>query len=142
MPAYLDLFTSETRDAFIKNGSDVSGFRKWGRDIAARIKPGDIFICYLVGLSRWIGALKVLSEAYEDSTPYFIQQNDPFVIRFRVSPIVKVQPVRAIPIRAIWDKLPMCKGVQQTAGFTYKVGLQRSLKETKRSRLEHIARIA
>lgn len=129
MAAYLDLFTPETWNAFLKRGRDVSGFRVWGRVIASKIRPDDVFICYLVGLSRWIGALRVLSNAYEDSAPYFVEQEDPFVIRFRVEPIVTLEPVRGIPIREIWDKLPMCKGIRQTAGFTYKVGLQRSLKE-------------
>jgi hypothetical protein len=127
--AYLDLFTPETWQAFVRQGCDVSGFRQWGREIAATIKPGDQFICYVVGLGRWIGVLKILSEAYEDSTPYFVEQDDPFVVRFKVEPIVTLQPVRGIPIKAIWDKLPMCRGVRQTAGFTYKVGLQRSLRE-------------
>src|SRR5579864_2959610 len=129
MAAYLDLFTPETWSAFLKRGRDVSGFRVWGRVIASKIRHDDIFICYLVGLSRWIGALRVLSSAYEDSAPYFVEQEDPFVIRFKVEPIVTLEPVRGIPIRDIWDKLPMCKGVRQTAGFTYKVGLQRSLRE-------------
>jgi len=129
MAAYLDLFTPETWQAFRKRGADVSGFRVWGRVIASKIKPDDVFICYLVGLSRWIGALRVTSNAYEDSAPYFVEQADPFVIRFKVEPIVTLEPIRAIPIRDIWGKLPMCQGIRQTAGFTYKVGLQRSLKE-------------
>jgi hypothetical protein len=129
MAAYLDLFTPETWQAFLKGGRAVSGFRVWGRVIASKIKPEDVFICYVVGLGRWIGALRVTSNAYEDSAPYFVEQDDPFVIRFKVEPIVTLEPVRAIPIRKIWDKLPMCQGVRQTAGFTYKVGLQRSLRE-------------
>jgi hypothetical protein len=84
MAAYLDLFTPETWGAFLKRGRDVSGFRVWGRVIASKIRPDDVFICYLVGLGRWIGALQVLSSAYEDSAPYFVEQEDPFVIRFNV----------------------------------------------------------
>lgn len=129
MAAYLDLFTPETWQAFVRRGCDVSGFRVWGKVIASKIKPDDVLICYVVGLSRWIGALRVLSNAYEDSAPYFVEQEDPFVIRFKVEPIVTLEPVRAIPIRDIWDRLPMCQGVRRTAGFTYKVGLQRSLRE-------------
>ena len=80
MKAYLDLFTIETWQAFIKKGSNVSGYRDWGRKLAAQVNPGDIFICYVVGLSRWIGALRVLSKYHEDSTPIFHEQNDPYVI--------------------------------------------------------------
>lgn len=129
MAAYLDLFTPETWQAFLKRGCGVSGFRVWGRVIASKIRPDDVFICYVVGLGRWIGALRVLSNAYEDSAPYFVEREDPFVIRFKVEPIITLEATRALPIRDIWDKLPMCRGVRRTAGFTYKVGLQRSLKE-------------
>jgi hypothetical protein len=129
MPAYLDLFTPETWQAFLNKGRNVSGFREWGRQIAARIKRDDVFVCYLVGLSRWVGVLKVLSDVYEDSTPYFVETDDPFVLRFNVEPVVTLLPIRGIPIKAIWDKLSMCRGIQPSAGFTYKVGLSRSLKE-------------
>ncbi len=47
MAAYLDLFTPETWAAFLKRGRDVSGFRVWGRVIASKIKPDDVFVCYL-----------------------------------------------------------------------------------------------
>jgi hypothetical protein len=52
MAAYLDLFTPETWQAFVKRGCDVSGFRDWGREIAAKIRPEDVFISYVVGSSR------------------------------------------------------------------------------------------
>jgi len=129
MAAYLDPFTPETWQSFINRGSEVSGFKKWTKEIASKIRPGDLFVCYMVGLSRWIGVLKVLSEPYDESTPYFVDQDDPFSVRFKVEPIVVLQPIRGIPIRSIWNALPMCKGIAPTAGFTYKVGLQRSLKE-------------
>lgn len=129
MAAYLDLFTPETWQSFISRGRGVSGFRTWGREIAAKIGEGDFFVCYLVGLSRWIGVLKVLSEPYEDSTPYFVDRDDPFSVRFKVEATVALEPIRGIPIKTVWDRLEMCKGISPTAGFTYKVGLQRSLKE-------------
>src|SRR4051794_11012209 len=117
MAAYIDLFTPETWQAFIRNGAAVTGFRKYWftTQVAAKIKSGDVFICYLVGLSRWIGALKAISEAYEDATPYFVESNDPFVVRFNVENIVTLSPELAIPITAIWNKLPRCSGVSPQA---------------------------
>jgi hypothetical protein len=49
-----------------------------------KVKQGDILLCYMVKLSRWCGSLEVLSDAFEDSTPIFAEENDPFPIRFRV----------------------------------------------------------
>ena len=58
MAYYLNLFTPETWDAFRGNGGAVSGFRERHERLAReRIKIGDTLLCYLVGLSRWCGAL-------------------------------------------------------------------------------------
>jgi hypothetical protein len=132
MPAYVDLFTPETWQSFVKRGSQVTGFRKYWftSQIAPRIKPGDVFFCYLVKLGRWMGALNVLSNAYEDSTPYFTEQDDPFTVRFSVETIVSLAPERGIPITAIWDRLPRCRGISpQKRGWIYKVKLERSLED-------------
>ena len=48
MAYFLNLFTPETWSAFHEHGAQVSGFRYRQRRIAReRIKPGDIFLCYL-----------------------------------------------------------------------------------------------
>ena len=33
-----------------------------------KFKPGDYLLCYLTGLSRWIGILEVTSEPYKDDS--------------------------------------------------------------------------
>lgn len=117
MAYFLDLFTPETWTAFEEHGATVSGFRERQRRMAReRVKPGDIFICYLVRLSRWCGALEIESEAYRDDTPIFADP-DPFVIRFKVKPIVMLEPTLAIPIfeDEIWDALSETKGVEKGA---------------------------
>ncbi len=65
MNCYLDLFTPETWDAFRRHGADISGFREKQRPSAEKIQPGDIFLCYLVRVSRWCGVLKISSPALE-----------------------------------------------------------------------------
>lgn len=52
------LFTGTTWEEFIKSGATVSGFRKHREKISKRIKIGDYLLCYLTGLSRFIGVLK------------------------------------------------------------------------------------
>ena len=107
MPYFLNLFTPETWAAFQEHGAEVSGFRYRQRRVAReRIKPGDIFLCYLVRLSRWCGALEIESNAFEDDTPIF-DDPDPFIVRFRVKPIVCLAPEVAIPIfePEVWRNL-------------------------------------
>lgn len=66
---WLDLFTFTTWQEFIKAGASVSGFREKRWNTVQQIKPGDYLLCYLTGLSRWIGILEVTSSAFKDSVP-------------------------------------------------------------------------
>ncbi len=107
MAYILNLFTPETWTAFRTHGAAVSGFRERQRHIAQeRIKPGDIFLCYLVRLSRWCGALKVTSDTFDDDAPIF-SDPDPFIVRFKVTPLVLLDQEESIPIfeNEIWDVL-------------------------------------
>ena len=33
------------------------------------MRPGDYLLCYMTGISRWIGILEVTSQPYKDDTP-------------------------------------------------------------------------
>lgn len=132
MAYFLDLFTPETWDGFRKHGATVSGFRERQLTTANRIKPGDTFLCYLVRLSRWCGALEVSSSAFKDTAPIFTDP-DPFVVRFHVKPLVTLDPDRAIPIfdAQIWDRLEETKGIQKGVrgwGINYRASLRRMSK--------------
>ena len=114
MAYILNLFTPETWASFQRYGAKTSGFRHRQRRVAReRIKPGDIFLCYLVRLSRWCGTLEITSEAFEDDTPIY-GDPDPFTIRFHVKPLVLLEPERAIPIfePEIWNNLSETRGCE------------------------------
>src|ERR1700751_5242487 len=98
MACYLNLFTPKTWDAFGKHGASVSGFRQRQANFAReQLKPGDIFLCYLVHLSRWCGVLEVTSPAFHHTTPIF-SDPDPFVVRFHVKPLVAFDADKSPPI--------------------------------------------
>ncbi|MFC0339969.1 hypothetical protein, partial [Paracoccus niistensis] len=117
----LNLFTPDTWEAFQRNGAEVSGFKLRQRNAAeSDVKPGDIFVCYLVRLSRWCGALEVISSVYEDDSPIF-SDPDPFVLRFKVRPIVLLKPEAAIPIfeDEVWRTLSSTQSFEPgTSGWT------------------------
>lgn len=110
----LDLFTPATWQAFIDAGSTVTGFRQRHRRLAAeRVRKGDVFLCYLTRLSRWCGTLRVTSDLYEDASP-LLGEADPYVhfpIRFKVEPVVILEPELAVPIRShhVWNGLSITK---------------------------------
>lgn len=107
MAYYLDLFSPETYEAFTRSQRDTSGFRERQQNVASKISVGDKFVCYLTKLSRWIGVLEVTSQSFKDATPLFYENDDPFVVRFRVKPLVWLSKEKAIPMRdeRVWHKL-------------------------------------
>jgi len=108
MTAYwLDLFTLETWRDFKAAGREVSGFRERRSRAAGRIARGDTFLCYLTGVQRWVGALQVESAAYHDTTPMWTA--DVFPVRFRVRPIVFLEPEHGIPAADLANDLEMVR---------------------------------
>lgn len=79
MNYWLDLFTGETWQEFERAGASVSGFRERMRRSLDRIRPGDVFLCYLTGVMRWVGALKVIDRSEDKSR---IWASDAFPVRF------------------------------------------------------------
>ena len=123
MAYFLDLFTPETWRAFREMGGTVTGFRERQRRLAfERVRPGDIFICYMTRLSRWCGVLQVESGAYYDDSPIH-DDFAPYTVRFKVKPIVILENERAIPIYddKVWNTLTITnqhtKGTSLWTGF-------------------------
>jgi len=115
---WLDLFTGQTWEEFLSNGAKVSGFRESRRNMAEKVQPGDVFICYLTGISRFIGLLKVKSKWYRDNKP--IWKNEVFPIRFEVELLLKLDPKIAVPVLALRDRLSIfdeIKPGRQWSGF-------------------------
>lgn len=134
MTYYTDLFTPETYEALLRSDRSITGFRKNQHRTATRVKPGDRFICYMTKLSRWVGILEATSECFVDASPRFVESDDPFVIRFKVKPIVLLPKERAIPIHepVVWERLSFTKGtVPSDPGWTGL--LRRSLNRLKES---------
>jgi predicted RNA-binding protein len=121
MAYYLDLFSPDTHARFTASGRTISGFRVRQRNLAARVKPGDKLLAYLTRLSRWVGVLEVTSAVFEDGSPIFTEEDDPFVVRFKVKPVVWLTPEQGLPIhdKAIWPNLSLTRDhSQETSRWT------------------------
>lgn len=124
MTYYLDLFSPATYVAFSKSDRTISGFRPRQKGVAQRIKRGDRFVCYMTKLSRWVGILEVESGPFEDSTPIFYPESDPFTVRFRVNPIHWLPLDRCVPIHEdeVWEHLSFTRGQRRdTSNWTGKL---------------------
>jgi hypothetical protein len=59
--------------------------------------------------------LEVTSKCFDDNTPIFVPENDPFSVRFRVHPIAWLDLDKSIPIHEdiIWNNLSFTKGLEK-----------------------------
>ncbi len=126
MKYYIDLFSPETAKAFEKSTRSISGFRHSRKAYVQNqnIGPGDRFICYVTRIQRFVGILEVLSKSYEDNSPIFANENDPFILRFKVKPIVWLSLDKAIPLHeeSIWNNLSFTRGLaKDSTKWTYMV---------------------
>ena len=114
-PAYwLDLFTGKTWDEFRRAGATTTGFRQGSAGICSRVRPGDIFICYLTGVKRWVGALEVVGPS-SDKTP--IWEDDSFPVRFTVRPLIILDAVHAVAMDDLEGKTAFFAGPQDHGGY-------------------------
>jgi predicted RNA-binding protein len=60
MTYYLNLYSPQTYEAFLRSDRSVTGFRRTHEKLAQPVQPGDRFICYMTKVSRWFGVLEVL----------------------------------------------------------------------------------
>ena len=101
---WIDLFTIKSWNEFLEAAKTeaVTGFRdgRWGR--VKKMQQGDYLLCYLTGVSRFIGVLEVTSDPYQSSEPR-IWSDDPFPSRVKVNVVAKLTPETAVPIH---DLLP------------------------------------
>ena len=88
MNYYIDLFSPETAKAFSNSSKEISGFRISRKTYVENqeIGKGDHFICYCTKIQRLIGVLEVTSKYFVDDSPIFSETEDPFVLRFKVTP--------------------------------------------------------
>lgn len=113
---WLNLYTGATWDEFLAAGGKVTGFRDARWRTVQQIKPGDYLLCYLTGVSRWIGVLEVVSEPFKDSTP--IWKAEDFPCRVPVEPLVTLTPETAVPVLTLRDQLSAFQGLSNPNAWT------------------------
>lgn len=113
---WLDLFTGKTWEEFLRDGAHTSGFRKGRRRTVEKIHPGDYLICYVTGISRFIGILEVKSEYYYDETPMW--EDDIFPCRLKVELVYELNPKTAVPVLDLRDNLSIFKDLKSPKAWS------------------------
>jgi hypothetical protein len=116
-PVYwLDLFTHQTWTEFLAADANVSGFRENRWKTVQIMKQGDILLCYLTGVSRWIGLLEVTGEPFKSTTP--IWANNSFPARVPVKLISQLDRLDAVPVIEMRDKLSIFQNLKSPHAWT------------------------
>lgn len=113
---WLDLFTGTTWIEFLKAGGEVSGFRSSRWNICQKIKVGDYLLCYITGISRFIGVLEVISPPFKDNMK--IWKDEDFPVRFRVKRIVELDFDTGIPVQELRDELSFFRNLSSPHAWT------------------------
>lgn len=113
---WLDLFTGLTWEEFRKAGGNVSGFRESRWKSVQRIKKGDYLLCYLTGVSRFIGVLEVTHEAFKSDAP--IWSDEDFPCRLGVKPVLELTVETAIPVMELKDSLSFFQNLKSPHAWT------------------------
>jgi hypothetical protein len=114
-PTYwLDLFTGTTWDEFRAAGARVTGFRETQAKHARKVKPGDVFLCYLTGVMRWVGALEVVGPSKDRRA---IWKDEGFPVRFEVRPQVMCEAECGVPMENLLGRVSFYATSADRPGF-------------------------
>lgn len=112
------LFDPRSWQAFVTSGGRTLGFREGRLSSVQQIHTGDTLLCYLTGVSRWVGAVVARGEAFhEDRDP---NSDDPLPLRLPVTPLVSLSPETAVPVQELQEHLSIFQegdGEHWTARF-------------------------
>jgi hypothetical protein len=106
---WLDLFSVETWQEFLDHGADVSGFNERRWPAVQRMKAGDYLLCYLTGVSRWVGILEVVGKPFQSSEPIWKGQTYPS--RIPVQTLVALKPEHGVPVLNMRDQLTVFRNL-------------------------------
>lgn len=112
---WLYLFTGPTWKAFRDVNAKTCGFTRRWRKIAESIAVGDFFICYLTGVTRWVGVLKVKRALYEGGGPEWTRRDFPLL--FDVEPITLLNPEHGVPLATFEGKVDFFQRPEDRKGY-------------------------
>lgn len=111
---WLDLFTGTTWEEFLKYGAKVTGFRPRMRNTVSKIPTGDILLCYVTGVMRWIGALEVVGLSDNRQR---IWQREEFPSRLEVKPIIILEPENSVRMEDLETRVSFYRGPKDRGKF-------------------------
>jgi AAA+ superfamily predicted ATPase len=113
---WLDIFTAATWKEFKEAGAHTSGFPEGRQNTVDKVQPGDIFLCYVTGLSRWVGALEVVGPSDDDSP---IWGSGAYPVRLEVKPLILRDPEEGVPLAALEGRVSFFQGPSDRPAYKF-----------------------
>ena len=112
---WLITFTGITWNEFLNVGANTYGLKDWYETTASKTKLGDYLICYMAGVSRFVGLLEVKSAPFRERKE--IWTHHPLFLRLRVEPIILLTPETGIPVTELKDQLSMFQNLKSPSSW-------------------------
>lgn len=112
MNYWLDLFSGTTWEHFKRAGARETGFRSRMRKNVARVQPGDILLCYMTGVMRWVGALEVVAHLPGKSKVW-----EDFPVALEVKPLIMLEAETGLPMKELEGRVWFYEGPAQQGRF-------------------------
>jgi hypothetical protein len=111
MQYWTHLYTGRTWSEFLAAGGSMTGFpeRRWPS--VQQIQPGDLILCYLIGLSRYVGILEVTGEPFIGYKPIWSERVYPARVPVRVR--LELLPEYGVPVTGLADELSYFQGMKR-----------------------------
>ena len=115
MTYFVDVFSVATYEEFSCTDKAQAGFHPKRRAWVMKIKPADKLLCYLKGVSCWIGVLEVTGPIDDNGSE---DEADEFSLKFPVKPLVWLGKGQLLPIKRddVWTALSFTKNIAPGAG--------------------------
>jgi len=106
---YTVVFTPDTWQVFLALEKKSIGFRFTLIKRVAKLRPGDVLICYLAKAMTWCAALEVAGTSHENKMHVYSTDHG-FPILIDVEPIVLLKDFQQISVKspALWGELVSC----------------------------------
>jgi Cdc6-like AAA superfamily ATPase len=113
---WLDIFTATTWKEFRDAGAHTSGFPQRRRNTVKKVQPGDIFLCYVTGVSRWVGALEVIGPSSDDRT---IWKDGIYPSRLEVRPLILLEPEDGVRLAELEGHVSFFEGPSDRPAYKF-----------------------
>jgi len=115
MHYWTHLYTWHTWQEFLAAGGNITGFpeRRWNS--VQQMQPGDLILCYLIGVSRYVGILEVTGEPFVGYKPIWSERVYPARVPVRVR--LDLLPEYGVPVVALEHELSYFKDLKVTRAW-------------------------